>query len=362
MIFEFTYLELHDFIEGITTVDIEKILNFDKSYLYYFKDCHECLENLQNFVNVLYEHNHFKLCEKEINICRFFMKSKKAEIPMSIYTFIECFKKMFVGQCYEQKLIKNFPFNLFDRTRCGNIINKCINHVTGYLKNNENLNLSLTNRYYSFYYMRNYCKIVYEALEEKNLLLCLVTKNGIETLDLPKIYKCIDDKLLNIEKQIEKNSLDEENMRNFFSQTFGELILDDYFIIEKIVCDYLNMFKYIINLSRNIEEPSRKSSEVIRLINNDDIDYKITRSIRITLNENSVFLHIKALSADGQEIPFYKDVDYFVNEFGYLYITMEALNVKNVKSVELILLVTQFNKNFKVYSFFDVNEDGLKLQ
>jgi hypothetical protein len=210
--------------------------------------------------------------------------------------------------------------------------------------------------------MRNYCKIVYEALEEKNLLLCLVTKNGIETLDLPKIYKCIDDKLLNIEKQIEKNLLDEENLRNFFSQTFGELILDDYFIIEKIVCDYLNMFKYIINLIRNIEERSKKSSEVIRLINNDDIDYKITRSIRITLNENSVFLQIKAFSADGQEILFYKDVDYFVNEFGYMYIKMEALNVKNVKNVELILLVTQFNKNFKVYSFFDVKEDGLKLQ
>ncbi|EOB13066.1 hypothetical protein NBO_218g0002 [Nosema bombycis CQ1] len=284
--------------------------------LYYFKDYYECSKNLKALFD---EFHYFYVVDEN------YFKSQAAESfklnvdKVTIMIMSEFINRLHVKNNEEIKTLKlddtNETFKLknalFEKN-CRHIeyifANECIFFV---IDDNHDIDHYITNIYY----------IVSEAVKldlEKYKNLTPKDVESIDEFDL-KFYQ---DELIGVRINHLGIICIYEHLENHFSKILGLKVetLEDYDIMDKMLCDYYNMFR---NIFENYNKPSEEQIDLLHTYHPlffDNYNHKIINGFEIIVRTPAKFSLIKGFDDKGDEFNFKKDVHYFVDDVtGNLY-------------------------------------------
>jgi hypothetical protein len=227
------------------------------------------------------------------------------------------------------------------------LFKKCCNHLKTKLLEDHFLFL-IGNEYTIDFYLDKFCDLIYESLELDHVIQNFENKEEVNFI-FYKMIDLLDCHLRCLQSNIIKGLCDSEYVKYHFSKFVRQeiVILDDYIKVERIFCDYYNMFVYIANIARSIEGPCR-SFAYFSPIFIDNYTCRIINGIEINFRDSNKFLQIKSFDFKGDVIDLKKDIDYFSDDNGEKYFfTEDILKEKNITEIELISSKTDF-KRFRI--------------
>jgi hypothetical protein len=322
-------------------------LDFD---LYYFKNYSACLKNLKKFVQDLKYLNLVEHYFPKVLVEKFSF-DKKTTIKTSDFmdriskNFISDLKKVEKNTSIGSQALKNSKL-IFDK-------------YCDYLKNEllEKRILLLIGGIYDIDY---YIKVLYDHIFKTSLELSqedqgFINPNNIFSI-LSEMTNLFDCYLIKLQKRTIKDLCESEYIHKHFSKLLGRKVktLDDFMIVEKMVCDYYNVFVHTANLARKFYGSFALFSYCKPLFNDDIFKYRILDGFGCRLGKGNNLNQIKAFDCNLNEVTLTKGVDFFVDEFRRLFFISDVLRKKNVKEIEIVSFAFKFKKIFKISEYLFV--------
>jgi hypothetical protein len=168
----------------------------------------------------------------------------------------------------------------------------------------------------------------------------------------------LNSSLRSLEFKAVKDLVVSENFYKYFSDFLGRKIktLDDFKIVEKILCDYHNTLVRIANLN---EKNFNSTCSLFNYctpstVSFDGYKYRIVDGLVIKpLSDNSILKEIKAFDNKGIEVILKKGTDYFKDEWGCYHIISKVLMDKNIYEIEAITS-NNLNEVFMVNEYLNI--------
>jgi hypothetical protein len=316
--------------------------NFD---LFYFQKHLECLKTLQKFVK---NFEYFKLVEDDFSGGTINMKTTMKISELKNF-FKDKFKEDLEQESNNYDKLTSKTFKSFET-----LINDCFTNFVSYMLTSD-IFLPISDYYSTNLYRKELYDCVYSVVKVKFF--------EYEMAELKEIYLVFEKIIVDIinclkEKQREliRNICRTDLFYNHFSQLLGKQIktLDDFIIVEKIVCDFHNMLAYKINigcsLSKSFILTYYRSPIFI-----DDYDCSIIRGIEIKLADGFLdkFGSIKAYDDKGKVVNFIASEHFFFGENRTLNTTSGILKQLNIKEIEVITEKKGKRIRFKVEDYLN---------
>jgi hypothetical protein len=148
---------------------------------------------------------------------------------------------------------------------------------------------------------------------------------------------------------------------------FFKLTSEDNVELEKVVCDFYNMIKYLKNKfcdeCRELDiQCLRKNKAYSKPIVINDYKCRIVRGIELYFMEYSETGEIKAYDSEDKEIELEKGVDYFKSSRSNIFIPFENVLEKNIKKIEVFSENDEFLRRFWVLDDLKIKEDDLNTK
>jgi hypothetical protein len=373
----FTCMELLKHNEYISRIDENmlkeglKSMENDAAFeLYNFKNYSECLESLKNFVKTL---RRFKLVMDSDSTVL------KTDGPIDTTTtlmdsefifrlnekFNEDIKKHNVN-CSKSKLRRFFCISCKNKNNLNDVqktneassplrslFNICCDHLKDEMLKN-NIFFPIGNKYDIDYYLKELYKQIFKSINCRQEYYDVNNPENNSSMlrGLINLFDCFLDKL---QATAVRDLCESEYIQKYFSGLLGREVktLEDYINVEKIVCDYHNMFLYIDNLAFRIKGQC-VLFPYFQPIFNDTYNYRIIDGIEITVRFPAEFEIFKAFDVEGNSILMERNTDYFLDKIGRIYCTSEVLKKKNIYEIEIISSVYKFSKRFKIDEYLEV--------
>jgi hypothetical protein len=311
-------------------------INDDKIFnLYHFNNYTDCLKSLTKYVKNL----------KNL----IFMVADKVDL------INEKFSLEIAQPCNEnEECVRNFLPVETEFTKATKLLHK---KTCYYLKNKilENSNFFIFSGKQDIgSYLDDLCKFVLELVKTRNIdFYCgnLDKKKNI----FQDLTVLIDSHIKKLQDTNEKEFCEFETFYNYFSYLLRKKVetFNDYISVEKILIDYTNMFTYITNLIRIIDEPSSHIFEYLTPspIFTENYNYRIIDGIEIKSLNKIKIAQIKALDYDDNVHILNDGVEYFSNKFKKIYLPSDVLKMKNIREIELISSDNLLGKRFEIKEY-----------
>jgi hypothetical protein len=145
-----------------------------------------------------------------------------------------------------------------------------------------------------------------------------------------------------------------EYVNNHFAKMIDSSVrtLEDYIAVEKVVCDYHNMFVYIANLALKNEDLSWELLPYFHPISDEKYNCKIVDGIEIKFEYPAKFGQINGIDEEENVTVLVKDIDYFIEDNKF-YLIFEILEMKKIAEIEIITPINFLYKRFKVNKYLN---------
>ncbi|EOB13995.1 hypothetical protein NBO_43g0001 [Nosema bombycis CQ1] len=134
-----------------------------------------------------------------------------------------------------------------------------------------------------------------------------------------------------------------EFVQKHLSSVIGKDVasLEDYIEIEKILCDYYNVFTAIINNNLLYLKP----------FFNENYNCRIVKGIKIDFESPAKFGKMFAYRYDGKEVILKNDLDYFMDNSGDIFFLSDKIRAKNLYEIVVMSSDGKSRKRFEVDDF-----------
>jgi hypothetical protein len=236
---------------------IENIAQFK---LYHFKNYAECLVSILRFVKNL-DHLKSLIDDDVLNsiVYKFFVLPINTKPALKVSTFIDSLRKRFEQEKIENKKLTGFISRISElfseliksilKKQSKNIeflIDACFDHINLEIMNN-NIFLPINDKYNIDFYLLMLSNII-QNIVESILRIDDKTKPQLKDIIFQYQFSILDTKLKNLQDSVVKDLCKAKYFYHCFSKLLKRdlEILDDYKIIERMMCDYNNMLVFLL--------------------------------------------------------------------------------------------------------------------
>jgi hypothetical protein len=233
----------------------------------------------------------------------------------------------------DQKYCNN---ELAETTSFKTLLNDCCLYLKEKIQNHDVL-FPIHGKYNIKYFLDKIYVLICEAVESIKEQFASVSSEEKQNL-FEKMFRILEDAIFKLQETSIKDYCHSKDFFNHFSSMLGVEItaLDGIRNLEKIVCDYYNMFVYITNFKNRISDSLDVSLPFSSPIFTDKYNYRLISGIEIKINDIDLYEGIKACDRNGSEIDLKENIDYFREGSNFIYCTLEVLRMKNVHSIKAI--------------------------
>ncbi|EOB12604.1 hypothetical protein NBO_398g0002 [Nosema bombycis CQ1] len=193
------------------------------------------------------------------------------------------------------------------------------------------------------------CNIIQNIIESI-LTIYDITKPQSKDIIFQYQIAILDKKLKNLQDMVVKDLCEVKYFYHCFSKLLKRDIktLDDYKIIERILCDYNNILVYLTNLN-TIKSRLYFQFNHLKPLFIDDYSCRIIDGVVIKFDDSVYLESVKAFNYQDNEISIKEDIYYFTKKLdkSFFFVT-EILNLKNINRIEISVHICVFKKNFQI--------------
>jgi hypothetical protein len=179
------------------------------------------------------------------------------------------------------------------------------------------------------------CNII-QNIVESILRIHDITKPQSKDIIFQYQIKILDKKLKNLQDMVVKDLCEAKYFYHCFSKLLKRDIetLDDYKIIERILCDFNNMLVFLTNFN-TIKSRLYFQFNHLKPLFIDDYSCRIIDGVVIKFDDSVYLESIKAFNCEDNEISIKEDIDYFTEKVdkSYFFVT-EILKSKNINRIK----------------------------
>jgi hypothetical protein len=348
---EFVYMKLLKLNESIIFLDEKRtkgLFEGDVDFnLHFFDNYSECLKNFKTFVSEL---NYFYLEKHYVERAVFTaMHSGKTTLKVSEL------KDFLVNKFNEEMEKTNNNIEQNESIIFLKFLYKkhCDYFIKEMLKNN--IFFPIGDKFNIEFYLLSIFEYILKSIKSRHRIFEASNSEKKKSI-LNKMLIIFDSYLERLGVTATKELCESAYVHNHFSGLLKKKIetLEDYVAIEKMVCDYHNMFVYITNLTRKVLNPFLKLLKYVSPIFIDNYHQKIVDAIEIIFRNDADFIEICGLDCESNKVILEKDTDYYLNNYGKFFCTIDNLKKKNIVESEIVSVVRKFGKKFKVVKYLKV--------
>jgi hypothetical protein len=203
----------------------------------------------------------------------------------------------------------------------------------------KNLLLLIGGKYNIDFYLEEIFQMILKSISQ-NQKKYNATNLKIEDSGVCDSIFYFNNYLLQLQVSVIKDLCDSEYVHKYFSKLLGKKIetLEDYTIIESIMCDYHNVLAYTVTLYHRLAYPLFKSLPYFKPYSKNQFDnynLRIKTGIEIKFEYTTEFEEIVGFDELGNLKVLEKDGDYFIDGYNSLNLINEVLKMENIIEIEI---------------------------
>jgi hypothetical protein len=313
--------------------------------LYYFQEFSGCLKNLKVFVG---EMSHINLID-DIDVSsngKTQSKENKTVINEES-SFIKSLRK----NC--EDLNANQPDN-GDALKL--LSNQYIDHLKNEMLHNRILFL-ISSQYNTKFYLNKVHEIIFKLNGSRQQIVD-VTNPDYDRFISGNAIKLFDIELKKLQTDAFIKFSESEYIEKHFTTVLNKNVktLDDWIIVEKMICDYHNMLVYLANLYRMKKDSKYSSYEYYTISPISFVNYncRIIDGIEIKFINSAKFGEIKAFDKDEKEVKFLEGFHYFINSLNRFCCPSEVLKRMKINKILFSSKDYKFMKAVEVGDYLSI--------